>query len=62
MFSNTLTSLINGTSPNLNTTFNSSYLSDLKFVGTNPLTSEETIKIWYNTKGEFFGLNRILWT
>ena len=51
LFSNTLTSLITNANPNINSSFNSSYLNDLKFVGTNPLTSSETIQIWYNTKG-----------
>ncbi len=51
LFSNTLTRLITNANPNINASFNSSNINDLKFVGTNPLTSSETIRIWYNTKG-----------
>jgi hypothetical protein len=51
LFSQNVISLINITNPNLNITLNTSYLSDLKFVGTNPLSADENVKIWYNTKG-----------
>ena len=50
-FSNNVISLVNTTNPNLNITLNTSYLNDLQFVGTNPLSSNENVKIWYNTKG-----------
>ena len=48
-FSQTLTGLVGIL--NQNFTFDSSYLNSLKFVGSNPLNANETVKIWYNTKG-----------
>ena len=33
------------------TKFDSSFLKKLQFIGPNPLSATEVVKIWYNTKG-----------
>jgi hypothetical protein len=51
-FSQTLTNLVGILNNNKSSgTFNSSSLQKLQFVGSNPLNTNETVKIWYNTKG-----------